>query len=278
MARDYGEGSIDSRGKDRWRLRYRVGGKRYSKTVRGSITDAKKELRRLLKSSDDSAHVAPDKITLAQWIDSWLELRRRKVNARTLERYAELMKHHVTPTLGEKRLQAVAPPQIDVLYERLFEKGLSARTVHHVHTVLGAVFRTAEQKNLISRNPVTRAEAPTACNEDAGQALDQDQLTALVNGFRQSSLFPIVATAAYTGARRGEIFSRSVGETWTRMQRHSALNGRLRKRRPTACASKTRRLSAGGGRLRLMMACCLAAYRTGEIPAPHYRCPRWRNR
>lgn len=40
-----------------------------------------------------------------------------------------------------------------------------------------------------------------------GQALDQDQLTTLLNGFRGTTLFPIVALAAYTGARRGEVLA-----------------------------------------------------------------------
>jgi integrase len=207
MARDHGDGSIDARGTDRWRLRYRIGGKRYTKTIRGNLTDAKRELRRLLKSGDDGSHVAPGKVTLAQWIDSWIDLRRRKVNPRTSERYAELMRLHVTPTLGARTLQAITPVMIDSLYQTIFDKGLSARTVHHIHTVLGACLRTAEQKNLIARNPVARAEAPATGDEDAGQALDHEQLTALVNGFAYSSLFSIVATAAYTGARRGEILA-----------------------------------------------------------------------
>src|ERR1700722_7661675 len=107
MARDYGDGSIDARGKDRWRLRYRIDGKRFSKRIRGSVTDAKRELRSLLKSGDDGGHVAPKRTTLAEWIDTWMELRRHKITARTLERYAELMRLHVKPTLGERRLQAI---------------------------------------------------------------------------------------------------------------------------------------------------------------------------
>ena len=207
MARDYGDGGIDARGKDRWRLRYRIGGKRYTKTVRGTITDAKRELRALLKSGDDGGHVAPKKTTFAEWVETWIELRRHKVNARTCERYAELMRLHVTPTLGTRALQAIKPVMIDGLYQSLRDKGLSERTIHHVHTVFGACLRTAEQKDLIARNPVTRAEAPAAGDEDAGQALEQEQLTALVNGFRDSALFAVVATAAFTGARRGEVLA-----------------------------------------------------------------------
>jgi integrase len=207
MARDHGDGSIDSRGKDRWRLRYRIGGKRFTKTVQGSITDAKKELRRLLKSGDDGTHVAPAKMTLGQWIESWLDLRKRSVTARTLERYAEILRLHVSPTLGDKRLQSINATQIDSLYDKLFEKGLSSRTVHHVHTVLGAVFRTAEHKDLIARNPVTRAEPPSVDEEEAGQALEEEQLTALINDFRGRAMFSLVATAAYTGMRRGELLA-----------------------------------------------------------------------
>jgi integrase len=69
MSPDYGDGGIDERGEGRRRLRYRVNAKRHTKTVRGSVTEAKRELRRLLTSRDDGAHVAPDKLPLAAPVD-----------------------------------------------------------------------------------------------------------------------------------------------------------------------------------------------------------------
>jgi hypothetical protein len=38
--RDHGDGGIDERGPDHWRLRWRVDGKRYTKSFHGSIGDA----------------------------------------------------------------------------------------------------------------------------------------------------------------------------------------------------------------------------------------------
>jgi integrase len=207
MARDYGDGSIDARGKDRWRLRYRVNGKRYTKTVRGSITDAKRELRSVLKSGDDGEHVAPNRTTLNEWIDTWIELRRHKITPRTFERYSELMRLHVKPALGDRRLQAITSVMLDTLYQSLRDSGLSRGTIRYVHTVLGGCLRTAQQKTYLTRNPMDGAEAPAVGDEDAGQALEQDELITLVNGFRDFTLFAIVATAAYTGARRGEILA-----------------------------------------------------------------------
>ena len=206
MKRDRGDGGIDARGKDRHRLRWRVNGRRYSKTFKGSIAEARRELRRLLKSADDGRHVAPDRLTVAAWIESWLALKKRTINTRTHERYAELLRLHVIPTLGSRSLQQIAASEIDDLYLKL-DQQLSARTVHHVHTVLGACLGAAVRKGFLVVSPVAKAEAPVPGDRDAGQVLDQHQLTALLAGFRGSTLYPIVAVAAFTGARRNEILA-----------------------------------------------------------------------
>src|SRR5215467_8479497 len=113
--RDRGDGGIDPRGPDSWRLRYRINGQRFSTTFRGTLSDARKELRRLIRSGDTGEHVAPDKITLAQWVEQWIAAgapgrRQKKVGRRTLERYGELLRCHVLPALGARPLQRVLRP------------------------------------------------------------------------------------------------------------------------------------------------------------------------
>jgi integrase len=73
--------------------------------------------------------------------------------------------------------------------------------------VFGACLNAAVRKDLLVVSPVSKAEAPVPGESDAGQVLDQDQLTTLLNGFRGSVLYPIVAVAAFTGARRNEILA-----------------------------------------------------------------------
>jgi integrase len=199
-----GAGSIDESGENAWRLRYRIDGERYAKHFKGTKTDAQKELTRLLREGDTGTHVAPEKITLGEWIAQWMALTERNVNARTSERYGELLRCHAVPNLGTKQLQKITPTDIDNLYVKL-EKTLAPRTVHHVHTVLGACLKSAIKKKLISASPVAGAEAPSPGEADHGMALDAEQLRNLVQGFRGSVLFPIVATAAFTGARRNEV-------------------------------------------------------------------------
>src|SRR5262249_32062463 len=71
--RSHGDGGIDQRGENRFRLRYRTGKRRFAKTFHGTLSDAKKELRALLRSGDTGEHVAPDKATLSGWAEQWIE-------------------------------------------------------------------------------------------------------------------------------------------------------------------------------------------------------------
>jgi integrase len=203
--RDHGDGGIDQRGQDRWRLRYRVGGKRFAKTFRGTIGEARKELRRLLKSGDDGQHVAPDKITLAEWVKQWIT--GRQVNERTRERYDGLLRIHVTPHLGARRLQGLTPADLDGLYRDVAASGGAPRTVRHVSVVLSGCLKTATFKGLLSANPADRADKPRAADSAAARVLDAKELGALVAGFRGHPLEGIVAVAAWTGARRNEILA-----------------------------------------------------------------------
>jgi integrase len=123
-----GEGTIEERGKNSYRLRYRVDGRRFDKNFSGTLAEARKELRKLLKSVDDGEHVDPSKVTVGQWIEEWLDAgapgrRKKKVGQRTLERYGQLLRTHVTPALGDTVLQQLRAPAIDALYNGIEAKG-----------------------------------------------------------------------------------------------------------------------------------------------------------
>ena len=126
--RGYGEGQIVQRGENTWLCRYRVGGRRLAKTVRGTKTEAQRALRDLLHAGNKGEHVEPDKLTLGQWIDHWISIgapgnkRRREVGQRTIERYGKLLRCHVLPTLGLRPLRQPKASEIDSLYVKLTEK------------------------------------------------------------------------------------------------------------------------------------------------------------
>jgi integrase len=196
-----------------FRLRYRVGKRRHSKTVRGTAAEAKRALRELLHSADTGAHVAPERVTVREWIEHWVLIgcpgnkRRAEVGQRSIERYHELLRLHVLPDLGDRPLQQLQADEIDALYVKL-ESRISPRTARHVHSALNAALGVAVRTGKLARNPMLKVvKVPQPKEANHGTALDQDETVDLVKGFRRSALFAFVAVAAFTGARRNEILA-----------------------------------------------------------------------
>jgi integrase len=214
--RDRGDGGIDPRDNSgtTWRLRYRASGKRHTVTFHGSLSEARKELRRLLRSTDTGSHVAPGKITVGEWIEQWLAMgapgrKRQEVGRRSLVRYRQLLAH-VVVSLGHRPLQQLRAAEIDAFYVALAGKGLAKRTVHHVHTVLGACLHAATvgEGKILAVSPMgDLLKRPSAGEADHGIALDPEQTRRLVQGFVGHPLYLLVVMALSTGARRNELLA-----------------------------------------------------------------------
>jgi integrase len=210
--RAHGDGGIDERGENTFRLRYRIGKQRFAITFHGTLAEAKKKLRELLKSGDDGTHVEPTRMTLGEWAEHWLSIgcpgrKKRRVGRRSMDRYEQFLRGHVIPALGEKKLQQLQATDIDRLYGTL-EGKLASRTQYQAHAVFSACLNAAVRKGLLSVSPMERAEKiPSPGESDHGQVLDKEQLAALVQSFRGLAIYPIVAVAAFTGARRNEILA-----------------------------------------------------------------------
>src|SRR4249920_3929798 len=100
-------GHIRERSGGAFELRYSLGtdparGKRKiaTATVCGSRKDAEKELRRLLRSLDAGDHVDPNRITVREWLATWLDALRAEVVPKTHEWYSEIVNHFFAPALG----------------------------------------------------------------------------------------------------------------------------------------------------------------------------------
>jgi len=124
--------------------------------------------------------------------------------------YSESLKIHVIPKLGARPLQQLETREINALYLKL-DEALAPRTRHFIHVVLKSCLTAAVRNRLIVRNAAADADPPRPGDSEAGQVLDENQLTALINGFKGSSIYEIVCVAAFTGARRNEM----LGSRWS---------------------------------------------------------------
>jgi hypothetical protein len=123
-------GHIRQRSPGSWEIRYTLGadpatGKRKvaTATVKGGKKDAEKELRRLLRAVDTGEHVDPTRMTVGQWLTTWLNTVKQEVAPRSHERYASILEHHLMPALGNLPIAKLAPAHIQSFYNDLAAGG-----------------------------------------------------------------------------------------------------------------------------------------------------------
>jgi hypothetical protein len=85
-------------------------------TVKGKRREAEIELRRLLRARDVGEHVDPNRITVRQWLDQWLDTVREEVSPKTLERYSEIVRNFLGPAFGNMPIAKLAPNHIQQTY------------------------------------------------------------------------------------------------------------------------------------------------------------------
>jgi integrase len=111
--RGNGEGSITRRSDGRWMARYMVhtaaGPKRkyiYGKTRQ----EVAEELSKALSDRASGLVFDVGTLTLDRYLDRWLSHSvRGSVRQRTLERYEQIARVHIKPTLGRIKLKALTP-------------------------------------------------------------------------------------------------------------------------------------------------------------------------
>lgn len=216
-------GHIRQRSKGSFEVRYSLGtdpatGRRriMTATVPGSLKDAKRELRRLLRTLDTGEHVDPSSMTVRQWLTRWLCIVREEVSPKSFERYADIVEGLVMPALGNLQLTKLTPAHIQVCYNAWASGGrrdgkpggLSPRTRRHIHRILKAALGRAVEQQILARNPadafkkrlpkVERCEMATLTTEESKR---------LLGALRHTRVYWPALLALATGMRRGEILA-----------------------------------------------------------------------
>jgi integrase len=213
------KGSLIERGPGRWAIVLDAHdpktGKRRRRwhTFHGTKRAAQIECARLVAGRADGTYIDPTRVTVAVFLDRWLEHMRGQVSPRSHERYAELVRKNIIPLLGAVALTKLQPTMISQAYAKALSSGhrkraggLSPRTVHHMHRVLRQALQQALRWQLLGRNPadvvkpprVEKAKRPTLSAEEAARLLSR---------LAHSRVYWPTLIALATGMRRGEILA-----------------------------------------------------------------------
>lgn len=198
--------------------------------------EARAELTRIRSERDRGTFVAPKKVTLREYVETWLPVLRTQVRPSTAASYERALRTRVLPTLGSRQLQAIRPAELTALYAALLVGGrtdhkrggpLAPRTIEYTATIVGKVFKSAVRGGLIQVSPATGAEVPkskatSAAAETVMQTWSAAQLLAFLTATRKHRHAAAFYFLATTGARRGEALGLgwsqvNLDEAWARI-------------------------------------------------------------
>ncbi|MFD3638163.1 site-specific integrase [Streptomyces griseus] len=153
------------------KVRYRVvvdagldeNGKRVQLTItRDTKTAVKEERDRILHQRAAGTFIVPNKITLGEWLEQWLEYKRRDVEETTIRTY-RLALVHVVERLGHIRLQELTEDHVQDFIDEVVATGrrrggepgtrLAVSTVEGILTRLREALGRAVVRKLIPSSP-----------------------------------------------------------------------------------------------------------------------------
>src|SRR5262245_21156608 len=208
-------GSISKRGKRSWRLKFDVergtDGKRRIRyvTVRGTRKDAEAELARLVHEVNIGTHVDPSKISVGEWLQTWLAAQRLSPASHETCTFAV---QRLDAELGCIKLQKLRPAHVhDMKLVKRDGAPLSTSTARQTRRILKAALQSAVDIELIARN-VGAIGKRVAAEDDEVCILGPEEITAVLEALRGEYLCPIVSLALATGMRRGELLALRWGD------------------------------------------------------------------
>ena len=219
--RPSGDGMVRKREDGRWGGRTVVGHKENGDSIfRYIYADNQKELTAKLRQNIDAyqgVDLTEDcRMTLAEWLDRWLEQMALTLRPGTLEQHRGNFDRHVKPYLGQKKLTQLTAADLRELYRTLLERGrigprrgggpgLSPTTVRGIHAALHQALRAAVDQGLMPCNPAEQAEPPKIAHK-ALCILSQEQMEIFLAATDRDPVWrDFFYTELTTGLRLGEI-------------------------------------------------------------------------
>ncbi|ACO45489.1 site-specific integrase [Deinococcus deserti] len=205
-----GEGSVYKyRNGYRWQLREKFQGKMVVVTSGSEATklDAKRALARAITDRERGLLVASEKVTVGEWLDRWLHLRKPHVRETTFEQYELRLRLYVPEELKRLTLNKVKRAHILELEAQLSEH-LRASTRKKVMEHLSAAFKEAMHQDLLVKNPADSIKVSASLAEKRQpkrrKALTDAELVTFLQEAQSDPLFPLFYLLFSLGLRCSE--------------------------------------------------------------------------
>jgi integrase len=205
-----GGGTIKSRSDGRWEGQFTVGidpgtGKVLRRSVYGKTqSECRKKMAVEVAAIDGGTYLDPDKITVRQWLNDWLETyiqpNRKPLTAAS---YRTHINSHLIPAFGTVRLQALTQEDVQRGMNKL-ARTLAPKTVNVVFGTLHSAMRKALALGKIGRDPCFGVELPQNPKQQV-VSFENEQTAEFLQVIKTDRFRDVFIIALLTGMRESEL-------------------------------------------------------------------------
>jgi integrase len=176
------------------------------KTVYGKTREeAHEKLIEALSNRNQGLIFEGEDQTLSAYLHRWLNGSAKSyVKPSTFEGYELMIRNHIKPALGHKKLKVLAPDHVQYFYQQKLEAGLAPGTVRVMHGILHRALEQAVKWGIAPRN-VCKATTPPKPNPEEIRPLDSEQAKRSLEASRGDRLEALYVLAVTAGLRVGEL-------------------------------------------------------------------------
>jgi integrase len=204
-------GQIVARGRRRWLVRVFLGRDRqtskrryHNRTIHGPARRAQEYLTKMLRERDMGRGLEGAEITLDAFLARWLDnAAKPKLRDKSYKSYESLLRSYIRSVLGGRILSAITPLDVQDAYQKMIDRGLSARTVRYTHSVLRSAMRQAIRWRLLLQDPTDGAQLPRLGRREV-RVLTAEQSRIFLSAALNTHYGPVFAVALTTGMRPSE--------------------------------------------------------------------------
>lgn len=214
-----GGGTIRQRKDGTWEARFTLGrdpgtGKQIQKSVYAKTQkEARIKLQQTTTAIDEGVYVAPSKLSVEQWLNTWLEDFCVDVKPRTLDKYRSTVKVRLVPHLGKIKLSDLSTHHIQHVYNSFLRgadgfRQLSTKSIRDTHGTLHRALQQAVELDYIKINPSDRCKLPRIEKTDI-KPMETQQIGAFLHAIKGNRYERLFTVDLFTGLRMGEILALS---------------------------------------------------------------------
>jgi len=144
--------------------------------------------------------------SLAKYAENgWLPSILPTLKYSTQQHYQYVLRVHLNPEFGETQLRLISRDMVQKFLFRKFQT-LSWKTVKHIRTVFGTLFKAAEDAGLVSENPVLKTRLPRRGPVPERRTIQPADISQLLDKLPEPS-GSIAGLLVFTGMRIGEVLA-----------------------------------------------------------------------